>query len=392
MHFAVTSLEFFFIHTRHTMKINLLLPKFGLLICCSLFFSLGQAKTSTSNVGAGSTGMQYELVTVCEQKNCQLYLSANGWIDANSTQKFIQLISSLPKQITVLLNSAGGELIAGIELGQTIRDKGFYTQVGRVSLLNPQEKRRNLSQYRIESGECLSACALAFIGGAKRTLNEHSILGVHPIKFNQSKTASNQAQDAQKAITVLGRYIESMGIDRRMLDMMLIDKNEQMQRISLATASQMNIDNSASETFPWRLQATDKGQLLALVTEKHPQDQYTLTLAISKVDKQTFQIVVYLKPMGNKISPRILGDFVAQNPSIEIETDQISISGISQEVWRVQGEGVLKPILISHQDLQKLSQSLGLTVFLSGKEISGIQTRTKFGTVNFKSAINAISK
>ena len=60
----------------------------------------------------------------------------------------------------VTFNSDGGNLVAGIQIGETIRMKNFGTWV-------PANKT------------CASACALAWLGGARRYMGSGSRIGFH---------------------------------------------------------------------------------------------------------------------------------------------------------------------------------------------------------------------
>jgi hypothetical protein len=60
----------------------------------------------------------------------------------------------------VVLSSPGGSLVAGIEIGKTIRLKSFKTMVP-------------------EGFQCASACAFAWLGGSPRFMGTGSTVGFH---------------------------------------------------------------------------------------------------------------------------------------------------------------------------------------------------------------------
>ena len=60
----------------------------------------------------------------------------------------------------VLLKSDGGSLIAGLRIGELIREKGLETAVAF-------------------DARCASACALAWLGGTKRYMSTSSQIGFH---------------------------------------------------------------------------------------------------------------------------------------------------------------------------------------------------------------------
>src|SRR4051794_13695925 len=50
-----------------------------------------------------------------------------GELLPNDGERFRELTGALPKATTVMFWSEGGSLMAGIEMGETIREKGFNT-------------------------------------------------------------------------------------------------------------------------------------------------------------------------------------------------------------------------------------------------------------------------
>lgn len=74
-----------------------------------------------------------------------------GTISAETVRNVEYLFTTYPKLSTVYLDSPGGDLFAGIALGE------FFHS-------------RQIDVVKNGSAECASACALAFLGGTRRTL------------------------------------------------------------------------------------------------------------------------------------------------------------------------------------------------------------------------------
>jgi hypothetical protein len=86
-------------------------------------------------------------------------------------EEFVQqngLTDSAASSVTVVLDSPGGTLGSGIGLGVRIRKFGFNTAVGFTTG----------GSFAVEPGRCLSACAIAFLGGKQRSLSPKDQLGV----------------------------------------------------------------------------------------------------------------------------------------------------------------------------------------------------------------------
>lgn len=71
----------------------------------------------------------------------------------------------------VRLDSPGGNLVEGLAVGRLIRERGLHTEVGSL----------RTGDYGLElaPGACASACAIAFLGGAARSLSDPAALGFH---------------------------------------------------------------------------------------------------------------------------------------------------------------------------------------------------------------------
>ena len=69
----------------------------------------------------------------------------------------------------IYLNSLGGDLGAGMEVGKVIREAHLNTGVARNTRDPAQANTIDLDAYsRVYPGYCVSACSLAFLGGVSR--------------------------------------------------------------------------------------------------------------------------------------------------------------------------------------------------------------------------------
>ena len=95
----------------------------------------------------------------------------------------------LAGRTTVEFRSKGGRLLAGIRIGAQIRAKRFNTVVP-------------------DGAQCASACALAWLGGARRFVGENSSVGFHTAYI--LKTAGPAESGPGNAI--LGAYLNQLGL------------------------------------------------------------------------------------------------------------------------------------------------------------------------------------
>jgi hypothetical protein len=86
-------------------------------------------------------------------------VKVTGPLESSDKDLFLRKILSLSSAV-VAFDSDGGSLVAGIQIGETIRLKNFSTLV-------PNGKR------------CASSCALAWLGGTRRFMGPESKIGFH---------------------------------------------------------------------------------------------------------------------------------------------------------------------------------------------------------------------
>ncbi|MDW9735742.1 hypothetical protein GOC00_08505 [Sinorhizobium meliloti] len=129
----------------------------------------------------------------------------------------------------VSLDSPGGSLVDGIEIGQFIRKNGAHTEVRRYSGEIPGRYREELS-----SAECYSACALAFMGGVEREVADDGKIGFHQFYGGSSSSATEAMENTQYISAYLAGYLRDMGA-----------KPELFELLSGTSPGDMFIPNSA---------------------------------------------------------------------------------------------------------------------------------------------------
>lgn len=134
----------------------------------------------------------------------------------------------------IYLNSLGGDLGAGMEVGKLIRKAELNTGVAKSTRDPGEANTIDLDHNsRVYPGHCVSACSLAFLGGVKREVRAGSIYAVHQVSMNcvdRGKALSRfpwvampnvtYCPDLNEALTMLQvangvvvEYVRSMGVD-----------------------------------------------------------------------------------------------------------------------------------------------------------------------------------
>lgn len=143
------------------------------------------------------------------------YIRASGDIEDFTAAQFRQFVNRFDlagQPLTVMLNSPGGDVIAGLRLGREFREQGFNTQVGRAQRL-PQ------GGYQLRVGDCASACTFAFLGGLSRYA-EDDVIGVHrfyPGNLEPDERVIPRPGDEAVA-AMIKVYAVDMGVDDSFID------------------------------------------------------------------------------------------------------------------------------------------------------------------------------
>jgi hypothetical protein len=110
-------------------------------------------------------------------------VALNGLIGPDDAETFRTKANLVPGKATAILNSPGGNLLAGLAIGEFLRLRGWSTYV---------------------SGECDSACAFIWLGGAQRLMTPDAKVGFHSASINGQETGMGNA--------VLGAYLNRIGL------------------------------------------------------------------------------------------------------------------------------------------------------------------------------------
>lgn len=113
-------------------------------------------------------------------------VAITGAIDLADKDEFLRKIAPLTSAI-VSFSSDGGSLIAGLEIGETIRLKNFSTLV-------PDQAR------------CASSCALAWLGGTRRFMGSHAQVGFHAAYDGQTHQVTSSGN------ALVGAYLNKIGL------------------------------------------------------------------------------------------------------------------------------------------------------------------------------------
>lgn len=144
---------------------------------------------------------------------------ASGMIVKSSAKSFEEFVSlnGLKGRVVVALDSPGGSILGGVQLGQAIRRNSFDTNVMKLEL-QPDSTE---SKFKFDTrADCLSACVYAYVGGVRRWLfggaggpdGGASRIGVHQFYYADDSLDTNTQATTQLVSGAIVSHLESMGV------------------------------------------------------------------------------------------------------------------------------------------------------------------------------------
>lgn len=145
-------------------------------------------------------------------------IAISGPIEVGDDMKFRRIASSTDKAI-VLLSSPGGLVEVGLSIGSQIRIHQFATWVSREKF-------------------CASACALIWLGGNHRYVNNGSKIGFHAayVENGSFKKESGMAN------ALVGAYLNQIGIPIKAIKYITSPAPDQIQWLTAEDAKALGIE------------------------------------------------------------------------------------------------------------------------------------------------------
>ncbi len=177
-----------------------------------------------------------------------LYLDGTIDPDAGKRLEDYVIANGVPRESWAILNSPGGSLYGGMELGKVIRKYGLRTDVGQ-----PKNEPPQILSY--EAGGCYSACTLAYTGGEFRYLTSGSHFGIHRFAFTQ--TQKNESDVAQIASASIVEYIRSMKVDPDLFSLSTTASPTEIYEPPIADLKRLNVVNSGFTEPVWTMESNN---------------------------------------------------------------------------------------------------------------------------------------
>jgi hypothetical protein len=180
---------------------------------------------------------------------------ATGEVDLYAGDNLERLLAekSIPDGSDLHLSSGGGSLVGGMNLGRVIRSHNLITHVAKKG---PFEDGFQLT----EDGHCMSAAALAFLGGEFRFVRETSKYGVH--RFTLDEPSARGIDDAQILSASVVEYIRSMGVDAELFSIASDCPSDDILELPPGTMKRLNVVNNGVKPAKWTIESIEGGLYL----------------------------------------------------------------------------------------------------------------------------------
>jgi ATP-dependent protease ClpP protease subunit len=175
---------------------------------------------------------------------------ATGEIDLQAGENLERLLAqkSIPNGSQMHIHSPGGSLVGGMNLGRVIRSHNLNTDIAKKG------KFENGFQHT-EDGYCMSAAALAFLGGEFRFARATSKFGVH--RFTLGEPSAHGIGDAQLLSASVVEYIRSMEVDTELFSIASDCPADDLLELPLATMKRLCVVNNGIKAAKWTIESIE---------------------------------------------------------------------------------------------------------------------------------------
>ena len=281
------------------------------------FFPSGMAQTrNPTRDGTHQTAMRFFTGWSGGNHAGAEWIAAEGVITETTPSDFRRWIQENPSydgiSVTIFLDSPGGNLRGGLELGLLFRERRFNTAVGRTVPMSGGDKNLPGPQTQtIQGGLCVSACAYAFLGGHNRSAAAGEI-GFHQFyterALKDALTPSFNAADlsqTQMTVGIIALYLKELSVDPEVLFLASAQEPGRMAFPTLTEMRRLKIVNQRDRPMaePWRIEPAGAG---AVVVTRIEMDALT-EVRIALHCRRSSPDIVVLRGAWTYPNPKNLG-------------------------------------------------------------------------------------
>lgn len=191
----------------------------------------------------------------CRGSSCSMATYLEGTIERTSAEKFKDQLYG-----DIYLNSAGGDLIGALLLGQMIRENDASTFVGAVEEEIEGGNIRTIAQQSV----CASACVFVHAAGINRSVDENGRLFVHQFYTNSKEQVSEEFafSKAQTIAGLLLSYLDWVGVSHQLITLSSRILPSDIHELSRVEIRDLGLDTNNQIVNTWQLDVEDTSQRL----------------------------------------------------------------------------------------------------------------------------------
>lgn len=260
---------------------------------------------------------------------------------------------------SVALDSPGGNLAEGIELGEFFRKENVTTVVAKYSPKPPLQEEWEYSAYaeRIPGAECHSACALAFMGGLERTVDEDSKIGFHQFAGkdgNRNGVSHSELETSTQSVSaIVSSYLRRMGAKQELFEVMSITPPNEMYVLSSSQLTEFGV--TPSDKFTDFVLRAKSGEIVAS--------------AVNPLNSRGLEKLYEMEFFCWKGKPTI--NFYAENADGGLSVEQISFLDRGWRVFNDKNEYEFENSTVRYYANQRIIATLTLDKKIAREMIKG---------------------
>ena len=145
------------------------------------------------------------------------YIGVTGEIESNDDDAFLTYTRNLSgKDVVIVLDSPGGNAVAGLNIGLQIHMMEWSTIV-------------------FSGGTCASACGMIWLAGTTRYSGQHAHIGFHAVYDSRDERPSSAGN------AVAGAYLRDLGLGFNTIAWLINLPADKMERLTEDKASKYGI-------------------------------------------------------------------------------------------------------------------------------------------------------
>jgi hypothetical protein len=266
---------------------------------------------------------------------------AEGVIEFDSAKKLANFLAIktrqdfLPDSPDICFNSPGGNVIGGMELGRYIRKRGLSTCLAREysKVNNAAPSGEELIASNVI---CASSCTIAFLGERNRYIEDNVRYGAHQFSGAKGNVGDSVTQ---ATVAILGTYIESMGVSRKLLDRASLVPPEKIAWLSPTELTEFGIDNMKASPAEWKLETLDDGTVFAQAFSNGVGNQPSTAISLGKPrGLPLLWIAMQPNPVIQTTADQVLE--ALNDASVSVYLNRQRIAFIENSKWNVSPKGI----------------------------------------------------